>query len=138
MVLRNTLLISVVISLTGCANNTFWYNPPAHTMSREDMKYYKYDCAHAAESKAFLEYQLKNISPYDQNNPNRGTIQAMLVQMRDDCGNTPQQKPVGCTHVREELPSGSAVATVCNSDPKGLSPLQRPTINHWDSLVDTK
>lgn len=137
MVLRSSLLISSAIVLTACANNTIWYNPSPDLMRHEDMNYYKYDCKHAAESKAFLEYQLRNISPSDLSNKNRPIIQSMLIQMKDDCGEEPKPKPMSCVHVREDLPSGSAVATICNAE-QSVTPLQRPTINHWDPLVDKK
>lgn len=137
MVLRNAIMICLVASLVACANNTAIYNPPPQIMSYEDLNYFKYDCKHAAEAKTFLEYQLRNISDFDINSRERGMILSILGQMRSDCG-FQQPQPVACVHVREDMKSGSANATVCNVDPRGLRPAQAPIVNRWDPLVDMK
>jgi len=144
MVLRNKLkfgLVCAIMPLSCFAfldNNTAIYNPPAQVMSHDDLNYFKYDCQHAAEQKVFLENQLKNISKFDLNNPDRAIIYMVLGQLRDNCP-AQESMPVGCVHVREDMKSGSAQATVCNSDPQnGLRPLERPIINRWDPLVDLK
>jgi hypothetical protein len=141
MVLRDSKLkilglILILVELTGCANNTLLYNPPAQTMSFEDLNYYKYDCQHAAEQMVFLQHQLKNISIYDINNPNRAIIYQIMGQLRNDCGYQ-ENRAVGCVHVREDMTSGVAEATVCNANDKGgMRPLERPIVNRWDALVD--
>lgn len=139
MVLQRSALILSVACLSACANNTMLYNPPAQTMSLSELNYFHYDCQHAAEQRLMLEHQLRNIPPGDTSTARRGIILNLLRQMRDDCPAVTTPTLVGCTHVREDLTKGSAQATICNNDPnRGLRPLERPVINRWDPLVDTK
>ena len=133
MVLRTTLVVCIVASLTACANNTALYNPSAQRMSTEDLDHFKYDCNHAAEQRKFLQKQLSYISPLDQG-PDRAIIEHILYGIREHC-EIQTVKFNGCIHVREDMTSGSANATVCN-DPRALPAREAPTINHWDPLVD--
>jgi hypothetical protein len=139
MVLRKTIIVCTLLSMVGCANNTFWYNPPAQIMSEDDLNHFGYDCEHVAEQRAILAYQLANIPAYETKSLRRALILRLLNQMPSDCGPVQTAAVVGCTHVREDMTSGSAQATVCNSDPnRRFRPLERPVINRWDPLVDTK
>jgi hypothetical protein len=104
-------------------------------MSHDDFNSFKYDCDHAEVQKAFLENQLKNISRFDLNNPDRPIINYVLDQLRRNCM-PPKTVVAGCVHVREDMSSGSAMATVCNSG--GMPPRERPIVNHWDPLVDMR
>lgn len=133
MVLRITLLTASVL-LTACANDTMLYNPQPQRMSTSDLNYFRYDCAHAEQQRAFLKTQLSYISPYEQNSVDRAIIHKIIHQMDTDCPRPTQLKP-GCVHVREDMRSGSATATVCN-DPRALGQRPIPVINHWDPLVD--
>ena len=63
----------------------------------------------------------------------------LLAQLQTYCPQVVAKTATGCTHVREDLRTGSAQSTVCNSDPHlGLRPLERPIVNRWDPLIDTK
>jgi hypothetical protein len=137
MVLRITLVISAVF-LTACANNTILYNPPAQIMSHEDLDYYGIDCAHAAEQRKFLNHMLANISPADVYNQDRSIIRMKLNQIRDNCDSRPRNVTTSCVNVREDMKSGSAIATQCVLDPRALHAPMPQVTNHWDPLVDTK
>jgi hypothetical protein len=139
MVLRRSALMLSVGLLSACANNTVLYNPPAQRMSTEDLNYFKTDCAHAAEQKAFLENQLRYIPAWETSTPDRGIVLMLLGRLKTYCPQTTEVRAVGCTHIREDMTSGSAQAVVCNSDPHhGLRPTEAPIVNRWDPLVDTK
>jgi hypothetical protein len=139
MVLRITVLASVV-ALTACANSNILYNPYPQRMSTADLNYFKYDCAHIEEQRAFLKTQLSYISPYEQNSVDRAIILRLLSQEKYDC---PAHHPVaqtGCVNVREDTVTGSATATVCyvKTDSRAMPERGAPIINHWDPLVDMK
>ena len=136
MVLRTTLLIGVIATLSACANNTVIYNPHPQRMSLNDLNYYKIDCGHATEQKKFLETQLSYIPRSQLVSYERDIIQQLLVVIKSRC-EVQETKFNGCVHVHEDMTSGSAVATVCN-DRRALPPREAPVINHWDPLVDLK
>jgi hypothetical protein len=137
MVLSRSLILASAVALTACANNTMLYNPPAQGMAFQDLNYMKWDCAHAAEQTAFLNQQLATTTPFPFDADRRAIIYKNLNEIRTYC--PPQQpKPVGCVHVREDMQNGTGQATVCNSNPHGLGPVERPVVNRWDPLVDSK
>jgi hypothetical protein len=140
MVLRTTMMtISLLASYAYAEvpNNTFLFNPTAQRMSTDDLNRFQYDCDHVGEQRAFLKSQLKQISRYDANNIDRAIILNILANM-ESCPTETKEAKVGCVHVREDMQSGSANVTICNSNPHGLSNSDRPIINHWDPLVDMK
>jgi hypothetical protein len=135
MVLQKSLIVGFALSLTACST-TFWYTPTPHQVDFQDLNYFKWDCPHAPEQMAFLRQQLAMTSPFPGDAPRRAIIYKNMNEMKMYCG---QQlaKPAGCTHVREDMTSGSAQATVCNANGR-LGPAERPVVNRWDPLVDTK
>jgi hypothetical protein len=139
MVLRITLL-TIAMLLTACANNNFLYNPQSQRMSTADLNYFKTDCAHIEEQRAFLKMQMSYISPYEQNSMDRAIIAKLLNQMKYDCPATHQVANTGCVNVREDMKSGSSNATVCyaKTDARAMPERGAPIINHWDPLVDLK
>jgi hypothetical protein len=141
MVLRKSLLtICLLVSNAVYAdvpNNTWLFNPTAQRMSTDDLNHYQFDCEHVADQRAFLYSQLRQISRYDVNSLDRAIILNILSNM-DFCSKEKQKVAVGCVHVREDMQSGSANATICNSDPNGLTRSERPIINRWDPLVDKR
>lgn len=136
MVLQRSLIAGLALSLSACST-TFWYTPEPHQIAFQDLNFFKWDCPHAAEQMVFLKQQLAMTSPFPVDAPRRAIIYKNMNEIKAYC---PQQlaKPVGCTHVREDMTSGSGQATVCNSSPTGLGPLERPVVNRWDPLVDMK
>jgi hypothetical protein len=141
MVLRKSILTLAVLFSSSVyadmANNTWLFNPTAERMSTDDLNHYQVDCDHAADQRAFLQSQLQQISRYDANNIDRAIILSLLSNM-EYCSTEKQVVAVGCLHVREDMRSGSSMATICNGDPNGLSTSERPVVNRWDPLVDKR
>jgi len=137
MVLQRSLIVVAALALAACANNTALYNPPDQGMDFGDLNHFKWDCPHAAEQTVFLQRQLATTTPFPSDANRRAIIYKNLNEIRTYC---PQQKPrpVGCVNVREDMRNGTGQATVCNSNPHGLGPVERPVVNRWDPLVDLK
>lgn len=140
MVLQRSLKICLLVAsvaITGCANNTAFYNPPDSGMEFADLNHFKWDCEHASEQAAFLKQQLRTTSPFPADAPRRAIIYKNLNEINMAC---PGQKPraVGCVQVREDMRQGSGQATVCNSNSHGLGPVERPVVNRWEAVVDAK
>jgi hypothetical protein len=133
--MKITVLLSSLL-LTACANNTIWYNPPDQSMDFVDLNYFKWDCEHAPDQYAMLKYQLKNTTPFPVDYERRAVIYKNMNEIETACG-TPAPKPARCVHVREDMPQGTGQATVCNTG-RGLAPLERPMVNRWEAIVDSK
>jgi hypothetical protein len=141
MVLRK-LILTLAVLFSGSvyadmANNTWLFNPTAQRMSTDDLNRFQFDCEHVADQRTFLQSQLKQIPRSQVNNIDRAIILSILSNM-EYCSTEKQAVAVGCVHVREDMSSGSANATICNSDPAGLATTEKPIINRWDPLVDMK
>lgn len=134
MVLQKSVIVAMTLMLSACSS-TFWYTREPHQVAFDDLNYFKWDCAHAPEQKAFLEQQYRMTSPFPVDASRRAIISKMLNEMHTYCPSV--QRQASCTHVREDMPSGSAQAVVCNQSGR-LRPLERPVVNRWDPLVDTK
>jgi hypothetical protein len=140
MVLRKAFLILSIASITGCANNTVLFNPPPQKMGFDELNYYKVDCKHAREQTAFLKTQLTYISRFDVNSMEGAIIHNLLFHLEEDCSPEDQVQLVqqSCLHVREDMNSGSANATVCKAVTSESRNDDTLIINHWDAMVDTK
>jgi len=136
MVLQRSLITLAALSLSACST-AFWYTPTPHQVAFQDLNYFKWDCGHSKEQMAFLQQQLAMTSPFPSDAPRRAIIYKNMNEMKMYCPRTARTVPIGCTHVREDMTNGSAQATVCNSNGK-LGPAERPVINRWDPLVETK
>jgi hypothetical protein len=133
--MKSTIILSL-LALTGCANNTIWYNPPDQSMSTYDLDRFKWSCDNAADQYAFLQTQLRNTTPFPLDAQRRSIIYKNMGEMKMSCG--PQlAKPAKCVHVQEDMPQGTGQATVCNTA-RGLGPLERPVVNRWEAIVDAK
>ena len=135
MVLRKSLIATMALSLSACSTGV-WYTQEPHPVAFQNLNYFKWDCAHAPEQMLFLKQQLAMTNPFPGDDARRAIIYKNMNEMRTYCA--PQlNKPVGCVHVREDMTSGSAQATVCNATGR-LGPVERPIVNRWDPLVDNK
>ena len=134
MVLQRTLIAVVGMMLSACST-TFWYTPTPHQVAFEDLNHFKWDCPHAPEQVAWLQQQFATTTPFPADAARRAIIYKNLNEIKTYCPNV--TKSVGCVHVREDFARGSSQATVCNSS-RGLGPVERPTVNRWDPLVDMK
>jgi hypothetical protein len=150
MVLRTAMIVALVASITGCANNTIFYDPPTQVMSYDDLNLYKIDCMHEEEQRYFLKTQLDYIGPHVYSRE-WDMIKFKLHQLDIGCpryrairAEQAKNEKTGCVNVREDMRSGSANATVCKImnrqplDPRGMRPIEPPVVNHWDPLVDLR
>ena len=136
MVLCKSLIVAAsVMTLTACANNSIWYNPPPQGMEFSELNYYKWDCNHPEEQYAYLQAQLKTLTPFPVDDARRAIIYKNLNEMQTACPPA-KRKPNSCVNVREDMAKGSGQATVCNLGP--LRPLERPVVNKWEAIVDPK
>jgi hypothetical protein len=133
MVLQKSLIAALTLSLSACST-TFWYTPEPHQVAYRDLNYFKWDCAHAPEQMGFLQQQLAMTSPFPVDAPRRAIIFKNMNEMRMACS-VQLAKPMGCTHVHEDMARGSSQAVVCHNA-KGLGPFEHPVVNHWDPLID--
>lgn len=133
MVLRKSLIACLTLSLSACST-TFWYTPESQQMAYQDLNHFKWDCAHAAEQMVFLKHQLAMTSPFPKDDYRRAVINDSIYGINFHCG-AQTAKPAGCVYVHEDMAKGSGQATVCH-DGKGLGPVERPAVSHWDPLVD--
>lgn len=134
MVLQKSVIAVMALMLSACSS-TFLYTQEPQQVAFDDLNYFKWDCAHVPEQKAFLEQQYRMTSPFPVDAPRRAIINKMLHEMQTYCPSV--QRQASCTHVREDMQNGSAQATVCNNSGR-LRPLERPVVNRWDPLVDIK
>jgi hypothetical protein len=134
MVLQKSLIVASAMALSACST-TFWYTQEPQQVAFQDLNYFKWDCPHAPEQMAFLQQQLAMTNPFPSDAPRRAIIYKNMNEIKMYCPKV--TKPIACTHVREDMTKGSAQATVCNSNGK-LGPVERPVINRWDPLVDSK
>lgn len=136
MVLCKSLILATsVVALTACANDSIFYNPPPQGMEFNELNYYKWSCDHPEEQAAYLQAQLKTLSPFPFDDARRAIIYKNVNEMKMACP-PPKPKPNGCVNVREDMQKGSGQATVCNLGP--LRPLERPVVNKWEAIVDPK
>lgn len=141
MVLRSAVMVCMLVSFNAYAdNNTIWYNPYPQRMSTEDLNTFKYDCGHIREQRKFLQAQLASISRYEINSLDRAIILELLNQMPNDCLPPEPVAESSCSHVREDMNSGTANSTVCYSreDPNTPQPTGAPIIDRWEPIVDRK
>jgi len=126
------ILSSLVVA--GCANDTFWYNPPDQTMAFNDLNHFKWNCENAADQYAFLKYQLRNTTPFPVDYERRAIIFKNMNEIETSCGGVPEPRPTQCVSVREDFARGTGQATVCRGG--NLAPLERPVVNRWEAIVD--
>jgi hypothetical protein len=128
-----SLIALSVLALTGCANNTIWYNPPDQNMDFADLNYFKWDCDHAAEQTAFLKDELKKTTPWQFDDVRRAIIYKNLNEMQSACPPV-YPKTKNCVHVTEDSIKGTGQSTVCELAPR--SAMERPVVNRWEPIVD--
>jgi len=127
------MVVVSALSMTACANNTVWWNPPPQGMQTSELDYYKWNCDHPEEHLAFLRGQLSTTTAFAFDEQRRAIIYHNINQIQNTCP-PPRPRPVGCVNVREDMTRGTGQATVCNLGP--LRPLERPVVNKWEAIVD--
>lgn len=137
------LAVLSLVLVTGCTTTS--------KMNIVDLNHYKIDCARKEEQLAFLQRQfpseqdrwtnafrmtsvvgtamsvndgtyLEERATFD--NRQQAVARYLIYQIRNNCRND-IQRAQGCTHINEEMPSGSAQGAVCYQNRQSTAVVKR-------------